>query len=646
MRDSNPQPPDSKSDTLSTSRFASSCTSGISSSQATQASPRKMPVPANPSAAAGGAAFPTEDRQPSSPVAPSTTVDLPADHSMEPSHDHGTVSDDGCPPTQVEDSPMTAAESNDDHAPVDSSRPPATHASPTSGSQQRHAPRPANPGPSLDDLIRQPRELRRDGARNPAPRVRVETPKPLAVDVEAIDALYAAARPYKLPEAKYTMVLSTGTSFAKTSPNRILESLLRDPGNDVVKELLAAQELGQLSKMPGGNVRIKVKSREACMRLERQKVTIMGATCQFQEFDVLEEHYYLDISSVDSDIDTSLLTKRLFELGCQPIEEVKTSTEASHFVEKHHTDLVKSKDPTPVSEVAQLMEDDVHTADLATKQDQCTRADAAMKSAEKIVDSCADPDQFVKQAVDNPMTANTAVMTEMATSSTKVTELATLHFANRVFGATSPTKDVTFRVKRSTNMKTRLPKTRAEVVAAIEELYTLELEDLTRLTLALAFFELFLMCTAPLLFHNDRWIQRLTGQPPRKNRLDYVFVSEQFVSDLFAGAKYFAPTHAGDHLAHQVSFRSVRQLQGHEYWRFPAHLLEYPDIVRAIQQEAQTALEQLRAADNPGRVWERWKRAIKRKIQHIQRQLREQDNSDVDTARAALAAAATLVRQT
>ncbi|DAZ95513.1 TPA: hypothetical protein N0F65_001852, partial [Lagenidium giganteum] len=259
---------------------------------------------------------------------------------------------------------------------------------------------------------------------------------------------------------------------------------------------------------------------------------------------------YLDISSVDSDIDTSLLTKRLFELGCQPIfstfrdvsaafgittsmwrvyfrskrcpdallprptktqhqhrvqvvptsvtvpKEVKTSTEASHFVEKHHTDLVKSKDPTP-----------------PTKQDQCTRADAAMKSAEKIVDSCADPDQFVKLAVDNPMAANTAVMTEMAKSSTKVTELATLHFANSVFGATSPTKDVTFRVKWSTNMKTRLPKTRAEVVAAIEELYTLELEDLTRLTLALAFFELFLMCTAPLLFHNDRWIQRLTGQP-------------------------------------------------------------------------------------------------------------------------------------
>ncbi|DAZ98318.1 TPA: hypothetical protein N0F65_008904, partial [Lagenidium giganteum] len=525
-----------------------------------------------------------------------------------------------------------------------------------------------------------------------------------------------------------------------------------------------------------------------------------------------------------------------------------------------------SKDPTPVSEVAQLMEDDVHTADLATKQDQCTRDDAAMKSAEKIVDSCADPDQFVKLAVDNPMAANTAVMTEMAKLSTKVTELATLYFANRVFGATSPTKDVTFRVKWSANMKTRVPKIRVEVIAAIEELYTLGLEDRTRLTLALAFVELFLMCTAPLLFHNDRWIQRLTGQPvawipghhtrflhpntllallrsdfgavcraqmivgqwdgvlfddldelslqtdvfdedtavapaghhglpgirrcfakmvttiadasswndvalrsvntngikknghllvshllakhslsciqetkfrdskqlatfqfhldaafnnklfvsdagattlatatdfvlgdfnlaldptldassnvvrpdrsraacrawlstlgvvdawrdhnpearvytgpqPRKNRLDYVFVSEQFVSVLFAGAKYFAPTHAGDHLAHQVSFRSARQLQGHGYWRFPAHLLEYPDIVRAIQQEAQTVLEQLHAADNPGRVWERWKRAAKRKIQHIQRQLREQDNSEVDTARAALDAAASLVRQ-
>ncbi|DBA00694.1 TPA: hypothetical protein N0F65_003623 [Lagenidium giganteum] len=123
-----------------------------------------------------------------------------------------------------------------------------------------------------------------------------------------------------------------------------------------------------------------------------------------------------------------------------------------------------------------------------------------------------------------------------------------------------------------------------------------------------------------------------TGPQPCKNRLDYVFVSEQFVSDLFAGAKYFAPTHAGDHLAHQVSFRSARQRQGHGYWRFSAHLLEYQDIIRAIQQEAQTVLEQVRAADNPGRVWERWKRAVKRKRQHIQRQLREQDNNEVDTA--------------
>uniref|UniRef100_K3XCE6 Uncharacterized protein n=1 Tax=Globisporangium ultimum (strain ATCC 200006 / CBS 805.95 / DAOM BR144) TaxID=431595 RepID=K3XCE6_GLOUD len=66
-------------------------------------------------------------------------------------------------------------------------------------------------------------------------------------------------------------------------------------------------QLGQLTKMPGGNIRIKVKTKEACLRLERQEVTIFGGKYRFREFDVLADRFYIDVSSVDSDVDADLM---------------------------------------------------------------------------------------------------------------------------------------------------------------------------------------------------------------------------------------------------------------------------------------------------------------------------------------------------
>ena len=187
--------------------------------------------------------------------------------------------------------------------------------------------------PTMATLLSQQETIRRDKASVNEARRRVETPKPLAVDIEAIERQYASgqdwslialgiahARPYQLPKAKFDMVIETGRALAKTSVHKILASLAGpDHGNSVLEELYKQFEIGQVSKMPGGNLRVKVKSREACVRLEHTKVNILGGVFTFKEFDILGDKYYVDIANIDSDMDTDMILHRLFLLGCKPV---------------------------------------------------------------------------------------------------------------------------------------------------------------------------------------------------------------------------------------------------------------------------------------------------------------------------------------
>ncbi|KAF1775818.1 hypothetical protein GQ600_17927 [Phytophthora cactorum] len=185
----------------------------------------------------------------------------------------------------------------------------------------------------MADVLSQQELLRRDHAETEAARRRVETPKPLACDIEAIERQYAAggdwsfiasrmeqARPYALPRARYDMVIDTGRTFAKTPLQKIMASLSgKSHGSDVLERLYQTYEIGQVSKLPGGNLRVKVKSKEACILLERTQVNILGGVFRFKEFDVLSAKYFIDISNVDSDTNTDLILQRLFLLGCKPV---------------------------------------------------------------------------------------------------------------------------------------------------------------------------------------------------------------------------------------------------------------------------------------------------------------------------------------
>ncbi|CAI5747278.1 unnamed protein product [Peronospora destructor] len=124
--------------------------------------------------------------------------------------------------------------------------------------------------------------------------------------------------------------------------------------------------------------------------------------------------------------------------------------------------------------------------------------------------------------------------------------------------------------------------------------------------------------------HNDSK-RVFTGPMPRKNRLDYILMSTRFCNQFFHDSKYFTPKHAGDHIAHSVSFKSGSQLHGRGYWKFPRYLLEYPQVVSAIAREAEAIRDQLRSVSHPGKLWEQWKKNIRVQLQELQKKLRTQD---------------------
>ncbi|KAL7680815.1 hypothetical protein Plhal304r1_c062g0149391 [Plasmopara halstedii] len=159
-------------------------------------------------------------------------------------------------------------------------------------------PAPADTRPTMAVLLRQQETIRRDKAAAKAKQSYIETPKPLACDIELIERQYAAKRDWSYIAFR----------MDQARPYELLEP-----------KLYRQHEIGQVSKLPGGNLRVKVMSKEACLKLERTKVNILGGIFQFKEYDVLANKYYLDISNVDSDTNTDVILLRLFILVCQPI---------------------------------------------------------------------------------------------------------------------------------------------------------------------------------------------------------------------------------------------------------------------------------------------------------------------------------------
>ena len=119
----------------------------------------------------------------------------------------------------------------------------------------------------------------------------------------------------------------------------------------------------------------------------------------------------------------------------------------------------------------------------------------------------------------------------------------------------------------------------------------------------------------------DVWRQlnpttRLCSGPGRVNRLDYLFLHDELVSQLNPAAKYDPNGYGGDHLAHTVTLSQSPSTTTKGYWRLPRELLADPNIQRAITMEASTLLDDMRAAEglNHGAMWYGWLKRMRRQL--------------------------------
>ncbi|KAG2758866.1 hypothetical protein Pcac1_g29042, partial [Phytophthora cactorum] len=224
------------------------------------------------------------------------------------SSDEGLDVDMTAPPS-VPDSPPDAS-----RAPMTGRSPPAVPDSPSEDESMEPPQAPAaaslprvDPRPTMADVLSQQELLRRDHAETEAARRRVETPKPLACDIEAI-------------ERQYDMVIDTGRTFAKTPLQKIMASLSgKSHGTMSSSVCTTLYEIGQVSKLPGGNLRVKSSRRKRALSSSAPQVNILGGRLSVKKFDVLSAKYFIDISNVDSDTNTDLILERLFLLGCKPV---------------------------------------------------------------------------------------------------------------------------------------------------------------------------------------------------------------------------------------------------------------------------------------------------------------------------------------
>jgi hypothetical protein len=196
-------------------------------------------------------------------------------------------------------------------------------------------------------------------------------------------------------------------------------------------------------------------------------------------------------------------------------DELKASTESAFFLEKHHTKIKKAAKASPVLEVTESMLNDENTALLNILPDCLAEADTKVDGVLKILENATNPDHITKKAIESPLAFNSALSLKMAGNGQEIYELAQLHAINRVLCATQPSEDTTFSTKWKKLMGTTVPSKRGEIFKTCAKWWNSsdEIAELSRASKALGMFELMLMSIAPTIFHNDHWIQYLTGQP-------------------------------------------------------------------------------------------------------------------------------------
>lgn len=125
------------------------------------------------------------------------------------------------------------------------------------------------------------------------------------------------------------------------------------------------------------------------------------------------------------------------------------------------------------------------------------------------------------------------------------------------------------------------------------------------------------------LHHPD---ERLYSSPTRRNRLDYVFISDELVRHHHESSyRTFDKGVAGDHATATLTLKSTHEIRGKSYWQLPRELLNYENVRTYIIVEARSLLEKLQGSNRPDRLWHGWKKRMKTKLKDIHRRVLRRD---------------------
>ncbi|CEG44634.1 Endonuclease/exonuclease/phosphatase [Plasmopara halstedii] len=142
----------------------------------------------------------------------------------------------------------------------------------------------------------------------------------------------------------------------------------------------------------------------------------------------------------------------------------------------------------------------------------------------------------------------------------------------------------------------------------------------------------YLLSWLSTLHVTDAWRLRFpcrrlfSGPTPRINRLDYVFISDNWVDSRFEEARYFQAPHSGDHLALRVTLGTPSRRPLPAYWRLNPTTLQDDAVRQTIIQDIRQLQRTTRHTSSPGLVWEGWKRRIKSLLQLAQAKAGDQEN--------------------
>ncbi|KAJ0389408.1 hypothetical protein P43SY_010828 [Pythium insidiosum] len=125
--------------------------------------------------------------------------------------------------------------------------------------------------------------------------------------------------------------------------------------------------------------------------------------------------------------------------------EVKASKETSHFLTRHHTAIVKTKEAKNVADVAAELVLTEKAAEDALQPAKLKQASDRVASVLKMIRSTSNPDTLTHIATtQSPIAFNAALLKEMSVVSRSVDDLAQLHLINRILSASDPSSATTF----------------------------------------------------------------------------------------------------------------------------------------------------------------------------------------------------------